>query len=87
MEARNIEAIVRLIEKQVEATLEVPESVVIRNAVTELVNSYVEGKIDDKELEANLELLKKFGLDDREIELIRIFARKARTRRLTRYGQ
>ena len=87
MEARNIEAIVRLIEKQVEATLEVPESVVIRNAVTELVNSYVEGKIDDKELEANLELLKKFGLDDREIELIRVFARRARTRRLTRYGQ
>ena len=56
----------------------------VRRYITELINDYAEGLMDDNELRQELEALKDWGLDDYEIQFYIWLAQRRRARRAYR---
>jgi hypothetical protein len=58
----------------------------IRSYMTELVSAYADGVLDDRGLDAELDYLRKIGVPELRLALVRRTAQLRRVRRLARYG-
>jgi hypothetical protein len=58
----------------------------IRSYMTELINAYADGVLDDRGLDAELDYLRKIGVPELRLALVRRTAQLRRVRRLARYG-